>query len=511
MADNSKNSRQLLMGVLFIGVALRLWQYAENRSLWLDEAYLALNLDFDWLFVLSQPLAHNQAAPVGFLLITKILADVFGHYDWVIRLVPLAGSIFTLTFAYGIARLAFRSHTGAFTFLGLVAISPLLLYYSSEFKQYATDTTVAIAALYIALHYKCPQTTKYYVGLAFAGALMVWSAFLAPFFLLATGITMMALSISKGHWRDLRFLGLTVGFWLTNFAFYYGLILHRISENTNLTSYWQSAYAPGIPTSSSDVDWIVKTLGSLTYSGFRHMGISSPFEVPQWTDLTNLLLMSTILVGFAVALTISKRVIGYLLIAFGALYIASSLSLFPLRSRPVIGVLPYFFLLSGFLVEWIARQRIAYSGFVACALALSLLLPPSLISSRSIINPQQAFDIKGALNFIKAEHQASDILLMSTWTQKAYTFYKEQFELDTLFVTHYIQTQNAQADAEIWFSGTCGILPMERVWYVVSHRYDSHKPFIETLKKYGDIEDHWERNGAAAYLINFSSAKCGQG
>lgn len=509
MSDDSKNSRWLLLGVLVIGIALRLWQYAENRSLWLDEAYLALNLDFGWLSVLSQPLAHNQAAPVVFLLIAKILADIFGHHDWVIRLVPLAGSLFTLTFAYGIARLAFRTRTGAFTFLSLVAISPLLLYYSSEFKQYATDTTVATAALYIALHYKCPQTTKYYVGLAFAGALMVWSAFLAPFFLLATGIIMMALSVKAGHWRDLRYLSLAVGFWLTNFAFYYGLILHRISENTNLASYWRSAYAPGIPTSSVDVDWLVKTLGSLTNSGFRHMGISSPFEVPQWTDLTNLLLMSTILMGFAVALTISKRVIGYLLIAFGALYVASSLSIFPLRSRPVIGVLPYFFLLSGFLVEWASRQRIAYSSVIASVLALSLLSPPIFISGRSITNPQHAFDIKGALRFIRAEHQASDILLMSTWTQKAYIFYKEQFELDTLFVTHYIQTHNSQADAEIWFSGTCGILPMGRVWYVVSHRYNSHKPFIKTLKKYGDIEDRWEKNGAAAYLINFSSAKCG--
>src|SRR5688572_4366681 len=55
-----------MAAVLAIGVLLRLVQYAANRSLWLDEASLALNF-FDRGFgQLFTPLGYHQAAPAGF-------------------------------------------------------------------------------------------------------------------------------------------------------------------------------------------------------------------------------------------------------------------------------------------------------------------------------------------------------------------------------------------------------------------------------------------------------------
>ena len=55
------------------GVVLRLVRYAANRSLWLDEAFLAEStLTYGFRQLAGEPLLHWQAAPVGFLYLEKL-------------------------------------------------------------------------------------------------------------------------------------------------------------------------------------------------------------------------------------------------------------------------------------------------------------------------------------------------------------------------------------------------------------------------------------------------------
>src|SRR5690606_12042987 len=62
----------LSMLVVVLGIVLRLRQYFANRSLWVDEASLALNIINRSFGGLTQPLDYNQGAPVGFLFIEKL-------------------------------------------------------------------------------------------------------------------------------------------------------------------------------------------------------------------------------------------------------------------------------------------------------------------------------------------------------------------------------------------------------------------------------------------------------
>ena len=83
---------RLAWSAVGLGCLLRLIQYGLNRSLWMDEAYLALNILHRSWAGLFQTLDNHQGAPVIFLLLEKSAVHLLGSSDYALRLLPfLAG------------------------------------------------------------------------------------------------------------------------------------------------------------------------------------------------------------------------------------------------------------------------------------------------------------------------------------------------------------------------------------------------------------------------------------
>ena len=68
----------LVWTLVAAGIGARVYQFAWNRSLFLDEAALALNLRDRSFLELFGHLDHAQFAPIGFLLLQKTLVALFG-------------------------------------------------------------------------------------------------------------------------------------------------------------------------------------------------------------------------------------------------------------------------------------------------------------------------------------------------------------------------------------------------------------------------------------------------
>ena len=129
-------SNYIWWGILFLGFFLRLWLYFINRSLWGDEASLALNLVSRNFRELTQLLDHGQAAPIGFLFIEKLFIVIFGNHEYVLRVFPLISGFLVLYFIYRFS----REHLGAAGLfsIALASITWWFVYYSSEAKQYSS-------------------------------------------------------------------------------------------------------------------------------------------------------------------------------------------------------------------------------------------------------------------------------------------------------------------------------------------------------------------------------------
>src|SRR5689334_21352631 len=166
----------ILSAIVFIGAALRLWQYAGNASLWLDEIALAKNiLDRPLLELLTAPLDYLQSAPKGFLLAEKLAVTVIGTSEYALRLFPLLASLAALILFRRIAERTLAG-LGPAVAVALFAAATPLVFYAAQVKQYSIDVFAAVFLLWLALDLDGAADVSWsrVLRAALAGAATAW-------------------------------------------------------------------------------------------------------------------------------------------------------------------------------------------------------------------------------------------------------------------------------------------------------------------------------------------------
>src|SRR5688572_5332829 len=132
------------------GAAVRLVHYLDRRSLWLDEAMLALNVAARGFRDLLRPLDYHQAAPVGFLWLERLAVLAAGPDELAFRAAPFLAGLAVVPLAGLVARRLAGDGAGLVTAL-LCAVSPILVRYSNEAKPYSTDALATLGLVGAAL------------------------------------------------------------------------------------------------------------------------------------------------------------------------------------------------------------------------------------------------------------------------------------------------------------------------------------------------------------------------
>ena len=246
-------SWRLLAAILGIGAALRILAYVSQRSLWLDEARLALNIASRPFGGLLQPLDYDQTAPPLFLWGEKVMTLVFGVNELALRFIPLAAGLIGLALMYPVARRAL-SPGGARFATAAFALSPTLIFYSNELKQYAVDLALTLLLVKVAQDFWESRSLGSWRRLVLAGALSLWLSATALFVLCGVALAALCDPVMR------RAVGLKTllkggAVWALSFSLVYFGIYRAAAENPYLRRYWASSslspWAPGFP----DVGW----------------------------------------------------------------------------------------------------------------------------------------------------------------------------------------------------------------------------------------------------------------
>lgn len=166
--------------VVAAGLALRLFHYLSDPSVWHDEAALMMSvLRTPWSGLLG-PLPWNEAAPPLFLAMEKGIVGQFGESTFAFRLLPLMASGAALAlFAWTCRRILTSS--AAVLATTLVAFSDRMLWHSCEAKPYAVDVLVSTLALAAISTVKPERVFRLLLLLFVCVPVAIWLSFPACF------------------------------------------------------------------------------------------------------------------------------------------------------------------------------------------------------------------------------------------------------------------------------------------------------------------------------------------
>lgn len=390
----------LPFSLVLLAVALRTAEYAHNKAIWLDEAYVALNvLDRDYAGLLK-PMEWGQAAPLGFLFAERFAVECAGSGEYALRLVPYLAALAGAVLFWWVLRRWVSAQATPIA-LALFALSPALTRYAGEVKPYSTDVLVTLVLVALATLCMERMSPIRITALALGGAAAIWCAYPAAFVLAGAGATLTVRVCAQRRWVVLPGLILIGAVWLASFAWYYRVSLRALGGNAEVMGWWAEYFMPLPPRSLADLNWFVRTFFDFwsTTVGVPAVGIAAFAFILGALSLVfrNRYLLLLLLSPLAVALA------------------ASGLGRYPFTDRFVLFAVPLALpvLAEGFeVVRKRTRTRLLYG-----LLAVVMLVQPAIGGLRTLAAPDPAQGVRPAYDYLVERYQRGDVVYLYHWAQ----------------------------------------------------------------------------------------------
>lgn len=410
-------SVELLLAIVGLGVALRVAQYLSDRSLWLDEALLALNIIDRSPTELFETLDFNQAAPPGFLLLENVVAAFLGDSELALRAIPLlAGIASVLVFAW-LARRLMSPLPALFATL-LFSVADGVIYYASELKPYSLDvlaTLLLLAGAYLLVDGALSRRMAGMFGVL--GSLLMSLSYAALLVAVSIGVSFL-LSAARERRATNVTRGIPLLIWVvfgTIIAVYARSKTAGIRAAFEIESSTNAGFASASP---GDL------LHQLNVFGTDLLGTLGFLDESPWTHLYKVAAFS-----FAVgAIGLGRRAPLRLLLLLGpigAALLASSVGLYPLAPRTILFLVPIVALLLSIGLATTASWIPLRFRLVSALIGLGLVLGPVWTAAQAVAHPRRHEELKPVLAYIQDSWQAGDTLYVHYAAQYALLYYDE--------------------------------------------------------------------------------------
>ncbi|PPS39808.1 glycosyltransferase family 39 protein [Chroococcidiopsis sp. TS-821] len=486
--------------IISFGILVRLVQYLYNRSLWNDEAALALNIVNRSYAGLLEPLDYDQAAPVGFLFVERLATQLFGDSEYSLRLFPFLSAIIALFLFYRLAQRCLQPFA-VWIALALFSSLHIIVYYATEVKQYSSDVAIAILAclLFIDLS-QSKLNGKHIITYGILGAIFVWFSHSVVFVIAGIGVTNLIWTlIHKQKAKSLKLLGIYL-FWLASFNIFYKLTLQDLANQTDLFNSWESRGT--FPNSFLDISWLLTTFWE-----FFHKPLGFP-------DIFLWLAIITFFVGCISLIKADLRILLVLLspilVTFGAAY----LQIYPFDGRLVLFLTPFFVLLISEGAAFSREISFFKTEKISVLILILLLTPPIGTAGYLTIRPYEKQEMRPIMSYIKKHQKQNDTLYVYQRAEFQFKYYASKFGYqsdDYILGVDDLDKQDGQgiSDNE-WQRYTSDLNKLRgksRVWIVFSHvrSWAQEKERITAyLDTFGHQIDAYETKGAYVYLYNLA-------
>jgi hypothetical protein len=484
----------LVISICLLGFFLRGYFYAINRSLWLDEATLALNLVNRSFLGLLKPLDYSQGAPIGFLLLQKAVVSLLDGRDYTLRLIPLLAGLAAIPLMYSVSK-QYGKGLGPFLSLGLFALSTRLIYYSSELKQYSTDVLMTLFLLLIVPRCLEEKAKPHaFVALCIAGSLAIWISHPSLFVFVGMFLTLgLAFAKRRDPHRLLWLIGIG-GVWGTNLILTYLVSLRYLATNSTLLNYWSGGFAPLLPW--SNFSWYYNALIGM---------LSDPAGLPVSAITVGLLIVGIFSFAFR-----RWQLMLVLIAPFLLTLVASALGKYPFSGRLLLFLIPLLLLLLAEGVERVRMVLLRLNGpmalLVSTVLVVYLLHGPIIVAYQNLRSPPMGEDIKGVMGHMRGYRLNGDLIYVYYGARPAFEFYAHLYGFDR---KDYVVGLSARNDPAKYLQDIDKLKGNQRIWFVFSHNcswcgVDEQGFILAHLNKIGLKRSEYMSYGAAVYLYDLA-------
>ena len=463
--------------VLLAGVALRVWAFAADRPVWIDEAVLADNIVERSFSRLIEPLAHNQTAPAGFLWIERFAVERLGTSELALRLFPLLAGIVGL-FAFDAAARRLMSPVGRLAATTLVAANDSLIYYCQEIKPYGVDAAVTCVFLLLTVRvFQGGWKSRDLIVLAVAGALFAWLSL--PFIFVAAGMMGCLLLASRAARASGRTSLGVAGTGLLvagSYLLHYKLVIAAGASNQNLIDYWtqRGGFPPFPPQRLKDIaELLTKPLDFFIHPmGFTFAGLAAIFAatgaVMHWRRWTGTAMLLAPL-GLTLLASLAKK---YPFPVDGQHAMVGG-------GRLLLFALPGVFLLIGAGIERFSELA-GTRGATAATIATVLLALHPFIHVAMWVRSIERPDVRDVLASFATQRKEGDAVHASWAAHQIASYYRHRLDLGdpsmwvggkSVIVRDRALTDAAWVKSKDWFSISAEIdaLAGRRVWFFIFH------------------------------------------
>lgn len=488
--------------LIAVGVGLRLVQFATRRSLWGDEAKLALNIVDRSYPQLLQVLDYDQVAPVGFLVVEKAMTQLLGTGETALRLFPLIAGIAALLLTYRLARQILTPMAVPIA-LAFVVLSNRLVYYSAEVKPYAID--VAITLLILAYGTFAPKLTpSTAIRVALVGAIAVWFSY--PAVLVLAGVGTLNLGRVVWAWRQGQpvrggLVLLAIAPWAVSFLAVYMISISGSADNSTLLDSW--ADRRGFPDRWPDLDWL--------FYGLKRMFVK-PLSFPE-PVMNHLAIAAWLLGGAALVWQRRALALGLLLSPLVMTLVAAYLYKYPFYSRLIVFLVPpMVMVMAEGLVAVLRWRRIG--ALLGTALVAVLLYLPLRASAALLVNPTVVEDMRPLMAYVQQQRQPEELLYVFQKSKFQFQFYNAAYGLENYKIgvdADDLGVEDGPAIRQLYRQELRQVCrDRQGLWVLVVDINPRRETeiLLEELGRIGDRTDRLAAGGLASFVERYELSRC---
>ena len=484
--ENSNALRAALILMAVGAVVLRLHVFAGGRSLWVDEAMVAISLIYLPFSGLFGDLPLLQMAPVAWLLAERLIFEIWPSTNFGLRIVSLVGGLLSVWAFASLARSALPPAVAVF-FVASLAISPEAIRYSAMVKPYIWDLAVGclimLSGILMLRENAGKREMSYFLAL---GSFAVLFTFGALIVLASTGLILATQRYASKQRGDLLILAV-VGFaWVLiamaqYIAFYAGQAVSEMQDA------WNGGFGPP-PLSISGLSWYVSAAKAILWFFFERISFASliiAMILGAWYLLrTNPWLLALCMGPFVIALA------------------ASFAHAYPLAPRLHFALLPVALLLASFGLIWLSLQ--SKPGLVGACLLAALGLGPQLVETlnEAMLDPPWATEEADAnLAIIASRATSRDTIIVTPVAEYALLIYASDLELAP---TKYVVTSDRDDDMQCAGIGLDALPNRGTAWFLTYHERHTRPmtaAYLRQLSQRGRVTLVSSPPGSALYRV----------